>query len=601
MLKPLSHIKPSKVNEEIYSSSDLSDLELSLEQNGQLEPIVINSDNNIISGHRRFYSMMRLGWKECDVRVVDYDNEVISLIEHNRHRVKSVMDINNEYRILEKEYKKRLGSQGTRTDLKQKGNQFNTMVKISKTIGVGTTKLKQIKSIYNYEPELLEKVNKGELSVHKAYVEVQTKYMNKNGSVNKEDSEKKLVKFLKKEKPPTDTLINTIKNIYPYSLLDYSSINKSKEELKNKRDELIDNMNFLKSLDEREIVIYKKLKEIQNSNFEEKDLESVSKNIYQFSNISNKNITLEELSRLKPSLHLVEKDLKEFNILRVLIHSMEWSCNPGRNLKYIVKDDESGKYLGVITLGSDVSSIKCRDEYIGWTKKNKFEEKKLNNTCIASTIVPVQPMGYNVLLGKLIACLCSSKIIRDDWKKRYGDTLVGVTTTSLYGSFSMYNSIPMWKKVGTSSGQIVIKPDDKHYLYWNDWVKKNFPDEYYHATHSTGPKQNVINLIFRKLGIMRKQYENEQEKGVYFLNLYKNSREFLRGEIGEGDLILEDKVEMGMKYILNWWINKSIKRYEGLFKKKKLQNEVLWYENINSLEVESWLRSRGVNGSYQRT
>ena len=61
---PLPQLKPSPINEEIYSSSDLSDLELSLKDNGQLEPIVINSDHSIISGHRRYYSMMRLGWKE---------------------------------------------------------------------------------------------------------------------------------------------------------------------------------------------------------------------------------------------------------------------------------------------------------------------------------------------------------------------------------------------------------------------------------------------------------------------------------------------------------------------------------------------------------
>ena len=61
------------------------------------------------------------------------------------------------------------------------------------------------------------------------------------------------------------------------------------------------------------------------------------------------------------------------------------------------------KYLGVITLGSDVSSISSREDYIGWNKDNKFKDKKLNNTCIASTIVPIQPLGYNFLLGKLLA------------------------------------------------------------------------------------------------------------------------------------------------------------------------------------------------------
>ena len=144
MIKPLSNIKPLSINEEIYSPTDLSDLELSIRELGQLEPIVINSNDEIISGHRRYFSMMRLGLKECDVRVVDYENETISLITHNMHRVKSISDINNEYRILEKEYKKRLGSQGTRTDLKNEHKQFNTMVEVSKTIGVGTSKLKQI-------------------------------------------------------------------------------------------------------------------------------------------------------------------------------------------------------------------------------------------------------------------------------------------------------------------------------------------------------------------------------------------------------------------------------------------------------------------------
>ena len=105
MIKPLSEIKPSPINEEIYTVTDMSDLELSLREIGQLEPIVINPKGDIISGHRRYFSMMRLGWKECKVRVEEYENDVIALIQYNNHRVKSVSDINNEFRTLEKEYK----------------------------------------------------------------------------------------------------------------------------------------------------------------------------------------------------------------------------------------------------------------------------------------------------------------------------------------------------------------------------------------------------------------------------------------------------------------------------------------------------------------
>ena len=87
----------------------------------------------------------------------------------------------------------------------------------------------------------------------------------------------------------------------------------------------------------------------------------------------------------------------------------------------------------------------------------KVRLKKELNNIECSTIVPVQPFGYNMLLGKLLNP-CGSEKIRKDWKDRYGDELVGMTTTSLYGTHSMYNSIPMWKKVGSSNGKIIIKP-----------------------------------------------------------------------------------------------------------------------------------------------
>ena len=102
--------------------------------------------------------------------------------------------------------------------------------------------------------------------------------------------------------------------------------------------------------------------------------------------------------------------------------------------------------LGLICLGSDVTSLGVRDELIGWTKENKFQDGKLNRY-IGTTICCVQPLGFNMLGGKLVAQMVTSKVVRDTWKKLYGQTLVGISTTALYGIHSMYNGIPQWKTV----------------------------------------------------------------------------------------------------------------------------------------------------------
>ena len=78
------------------------------------------------------------------------------------------------------------------------------------------------------------------------------------------------------------------------------------------------------------------------------------------------------------------------------------------------------------------TSLGVRDELIGWTKENKFQDGKLNHTGIGTTICCTQPLGFNMLGGKLVAQMVTSKkLIRDTWKKLYGQTLVGISTTEV--------------------------------------------------------------------------------------------------------------------------------------------------------------------------
>ncbi len=59
---------------------DLSSLMDSLRRHGLMSPVVINSRNELIAGHRRTEAARRLGWTTIEVRVVDTD-ETADLVE----------------------------------------------------------------------------------------------------------------------------------------------------------------------------------------------------------------------------------------------------------------------------------------------------------------------------------------------------------------------------------------------------------------------------------------------------------------------------------------------------------------------------------------
>jgi len=209
----LKDIKPNPINDDIYSSTDLTDLVQSIKDNGQLESIVINKKNVIVSGHRRYYAHKQLGLKQIDCVVSEFDNDIIALIEFNRSRVKSVQDILNESRFLEKEYKKRIG-QGKRTDYKGQGK-MSTIVEVSKQVGIGATNLKKVKSINNYEPELLSKIDSKELSIDKAYQIVRDKYILTDEPQKQEDTlEEDLFNVLDKHKPKNKEVMKILSKYY---------------------------------------------------------------------------------------------------------------------------------------------------------------------------------------------------------------------------------------------------------------------------------------------------------------------------------------------------------------------------------------------------
>jgi len=258
------------------------------------------------------------------------------------------------------------------------------------------------------------------------------------------------------------------------------------------------------------------------------------------------------------------------------------------------RDRKTGKVLGVISLGSDVTSLGVRDNYIGWTKENKFQDGKLNYTTIGTSIIATQPLGYNFLGGKLVSALTTSPTFRDLWKEKYGQTLVAVGTTSLYGIHSQYNGIPHFKTLGESAGKVATKPDDSVYEVWHQWVKENLSDEYARQTTQkegisgpvSGVKQRILSIIFKELGIKQTEYMHGFKRGVYFAQMYENGNEFLRGEISEDELTIKKKFEEGDDYTVRWWKPKAIKRYIKLYDEGRIKPETLYYMDIIGMSWE---------------
>jgi hypothetical protein len=377
-------------------------------------------------------------------------------------------------------------------------------------------------------------------------------------------------------------------------------------DFESEKTKLKENMDYLMTMSVQEQTLYKKWVELQEPSMIQAKSQIASYYDLQWkpTDINNKELTIKEIQSLDPYVEIVDdpKESTKWAAVRRMIHTMDFTANPGRNVKINVKDRVSGKLLGQISLASDVTAMGVRDNFIGWTKDNKFVDGKLNNTTIASTIVCTQPLGYNFLGGKLIAMMTTTPEVREYWNSKYKNVLIAVGTTSLYGIHSQYNGIPLFKTLGESAGKISLKPDDKFYDPWHQWIKENRAQWYKDnisderarngasmGYESNGPvsgiKQKILSAIFKECGIKATEYHHGFKRGVYMAMMYENGCEYLRNEITEDKLILKDKFKQGTEYINKWWKKHAISRYTKLHDEGRIKPEHLFY--IDAIGI-SW-------------
>lgn len=92
-------LKPHPMNIHIYGEEDIKELAEKIKESGWVKPLVITSDNTIISGHRRLKACLMLGIKEVECETVYFKNkneELERLLLENQSREKT-----NEQKIRE--------------------------------------------------------------------------------------------------------------------------------------------------------------------------------------------------------------------------------------------------------------------------------------------------------------------------------------------------------------------------------------------------------------------------------------------------------------------------------------------------------------------
>jgi site-specific DNA-methyltransferase (adenine-specific) len=155
---------------------------------GQLEPIVINTKNVIISGHRRMKAAYFLGWTELKaIRVEAKEDETVSIVYHNQQRKKSTQELIKEAEAI-------LGilgkKQGQRKDLykSEKNNEFGIIGKdrfeiAAKVIGdISGITLRRLMDIVDFEKEseenknlgIVERIFKNEVAISRGHALMKT-------------------------------------------------------------------------------------------------------------------------------------------------------------------------------------------------------------------------------------------------------------------------------------------------------------------------------------------------------------------------------------------------------------------------------------------
>ena len=282
-------------------------------------------------------------------------------------------------------------------------------------------------------------------------------------------------------------------------------------------------------------------------------------------------------------------------LLRAVSSHNNESNIPGRELRWMVFEKNTGKVLGFIRFGSPTINSKPRNEWLGKSPNLSIFNR---HAAMGFVIVPSQPFGYNYLGGKLLALLCCSHYAREILNEVFEKDIALFETTSLYGSVtdaSQYDGLkPFMRYKGlTESKFLPLLHDDifhelhNHFTYLNN--NKPLTDNKV-SSKKMKRQTKMISIIKNyledkeKLDIFNEvvdaAFSITQKKRFYICEYgYSNVREVILGE--QEELVRGPNWDkFYLENIISWWKKKATKRYEKLKEGGRFRTKVeLWTDD----------------------
>ena len=288
-------------------------------------------------------------------------------------------------------------------------------------------------------------------------------------------------------------------------------------------------------------------------------------------------------------------------------HAVEVSV-PGKSIKWVVYEKNTGKIAGFIRLGSPTINSKPRNEFLGKPLDTLNPEvmKRFNDSAIMGfIIVPTQPFGYNYLGGKLLAAICCSHLTRETLDKKYGGPFCMFETTSLYGSTksaSQYDGMkPFLRYKGNTVSDFAPLINDDNYHQLNEWFKERNGEPLVDPSASSRKlktQTKMISIIKSSLkDVEPLEYQKfcqtfidakglTEKKRSYMSDYgYDNVKEYLNMETDE--LRKKDNFDRySFDGVVEWWKKLASKRYTKLKEEDRLRLTLeTWNTNSDDIDI----------------